>query len=70
MSDATHWRGVLATSKRWGNAERAAEADRELRAIRLADAIRCVVDAAPALTPDQIARLRALLPAPGTEAVA
>lgn len=40
MSDAKHWRARKAAAARWGNREAADEATRQLRALKLDEALR------------------------------
>ncbi|MDQ3477404.1 MAG: hypothetical protein M3492_14050 [Actinomycetota bacterium] len=54
-------RSHKATAVRLGHHDEAQRLDTELRAERLADAIRATVDVAPALTPHQRDALAALL---------
>lgn len=59
----THYRAVIANKKRYQPDADVTEEARALKAARLEEHIRCVVSSAPALTAEQIGRIRALLPA-------
>lgn len=59
-------RAQVARAVRFGDRDAEERARRELKAARLAAHIKEVVESAPALTHEQIERLRALLPKPVT----
>jgi hypothetical protein len=53
--------GRYAAATRWGDTETAATTGRDLRALKLEDYVRRVVNDAPPLTPEQIDRIGRVL---------